>query len=165
VRENIARMGEGDPEAVVKAAQLAGVHQMILGMAKGYDTEIGPGGAALSGGQRQRIGLARALYGNPRLVVLDEPNANLDSEGEAALVRALGYMKQAGVTCVVIAHRPSVVQGVDKLLMLKDGTVVMFGARDEVLEKLRSNREQAIAQMREQQAPAAATADSPRAKG
>lgn len=163
VRENIAPMGEGEPEALVKAVQLAGVHQMILGMPKGYDTEIGPGGAALSGGQRQRIGLARALYANPRLVVLDEPNANLDSEGETALMRAMGYLKQAGVTCIVIAHRPNVVQGVDKLLMLKDGAVAMFGPRDEVLEKLRVNREQAIAQLREQQAAAAANAAPPAA--
>jgi len=145
VRENIARMGEGDPEAVVRAAQLAGVHQMVLGMAKGYDTEVGPSGAALSGGQRQRVGLARALYGNPRLVVLDEPNANLDSEGEVALMRALGFLKKAGVTTVVIAHRPAIVQGVDKLLALKDGAVMMFGPREEVLAKLRANQEQAQA--------------------
>ncbi|MCG8490143.1 MAG: type I secretion system permease/ATPase, partial [Sneathiellales bacterium] len=119
VFENISRFTEGDPEAVIQAAQKAGVHQLILGLEQGYDTNIGPNGCVLSGGQRQRIGLARALYGNPSLVVLDEPNSNLDAEGEEALRQALLGLKKEQVTTVVIAHRPSVINVVDKVLILK----------------------------------------------
>jgi len=136
VHENIARMGEGDPEAVVAAARLAGVHKMILDMPKGYDTEIGEGGAALSGGQRQRLGLARAVYGDPKLVVLDEPNANLDGAGERGLLEAVAALKARGVTLVMIAHRRSMLQHVDKLLVLKDGTVHMFGPPEQVVPRL-----------------------------
>jgi PrtD family type I secretion system ABC transporter len=135
VAENIARLGEVDSPAVIRAAQRAHVHEMILRLPKGYDTEAGEGGSALSPGQRQRIALARALYGEPRLVVLDEPNANLDHDGDEALVRALRELKQAGVTVVIIAHRPSLLGTADKLLVMKDGAVEMFGPRAEVLAR------------------------------
>jgi ATP-binding cassette subfamily B protein/ATP-binding cassette subfamily C protein len=140
ISENIARMQEVDSEMVIAAARQAGVHDMILGMEKGYDTEIGEGGKALSGGQRQRIGLARALYGDPRLLVFDEPNSNLDNDGEAALIGAIRSLKARGATAVVIAHRPSILRDVDKILVLKAGTVEMFGPRDDVQAKLENRK-------------------------
>jgi ATP-binding cassette subfamily C protein/ATP-binding cassette subfamily C protein EexD len=136
VVENIARMGTPDPEAVFEAARLAGCHEMILKLPKGYETEIGDSGTFVSGGQRQMIGLARALYGNPRLLVLDEPNANLDGDGEQALLRALEQIKADGTTVVLVSHRPALVQGVDKVVVLRDGMVEMFGPRQEVLKRL-----------------------------
>jgi PrtD family type I secretion system ABC transporter len=136
VAENIARLGEPDAAEVIRAAQRAQVHELILRLPKGYDTEIGEGGQVLSPGQRQRIGLARALYGAPRLVVLDEPNANLDHDGDRALVQAMQAMKADGVTLVVIAHRPSLLQGVDKILVLRDGAVEMFASRAEAFARL-----------------------------
>jgi ATP-binding cassette subfamily C exporter for protease/lipase len=136
IAENIARFSEVDSAKVVKAAQIAGVHEMILRFAQGYDTRIGPGGGFLSGGQRQRIGLARAVYGDPVLVVLDEPNSNLDDMGEQALVRAVNEMKAAGSTIVVISHRNSILGAMDKLLLLREGVVQLFGPRNEVLAKL-----------------------------
>lgn len=136
VAENIARLGEPEPQAIIAAAQRANAHEMILRLPQGYDTQIGEGGAALSGGQRQRIGLARALYGKPRIVVLDEPNANLDGEGEAALAQAMAGVRQAGITLIVVSHRPSLLAGVDKLLVLREGSVEMFGPRTEVLSRL-----------------------------
>ncbi|MPZ11263.1 MAG: type I secretion system permease/ATPase [Kiloniellaceae bacterium] len=136
VAENIARFGEPDPGAIVRAAERAGVHEMILHLPDGYDSTIGTGGTALSGGQRQRIGLARALYGEPALVVLDEPNSNLDGEGEEALRRAVKELKALGATVVVVAHRPSVLAGMDKLLVLRDGLIEHFGATEEVLPKV-----------------------------
>ena len=111
---------------------------MILRFAKGYDTPIGEGGGLLSGGQRQRIGLARALYGQPRLVVLDEPNANLDDVGEAALVRAVSVLKQQGSAVVVISHRPGILAVADRLVVLKDGVVQAVGPRDQVMQRLRN---------------------------
>jgi ATP-binding cassette, subfamily C, type I secretion system permease/ATPase len=136
VAENIARMGEPDATQVIAAAQRANVHDLILRLPKGYDSEIGEAGLALSPGQRQRIALARALYGKPRLVVLDEPNANLDHEGEEALARTLQLLKAESVTVVIIAHRPSVLRSVDKMLVLNDGVVERFGSREEVMARV-----------------------------
>ncbi len=121
VRENIARMGEGDADAVYVAAKITGIHEDILALPHGYDTEIGTAGMALSGGQRQRIAFARAVYGEPRLVVLDEPNSNLDIVGEKALVEALEQLKKRRTTVVIITHRSSVLKNVDKLLMVSGG--------------------------------------------
>lgn len=133
VRENISRMREADPREVVAAAKMADVHDLIGRLPRGYDTPIGEGGFALSGGQRQRIALARALFSRPRLLVLDEPNANLDSVGEHALIEAMAAAKAAGTTVVIAAHRPSVMSVVDKLLVLRDGMVEHFGPVDEVM--------------------------------
>jgi ATP-binding cassette subfamily C exporter for protease/lipase len=136
IAENIARFGEVDSAKVIEAAQLAGINEMILHFPKGYDTLLGSGGLGLSGGQKQRIGLARALYGQPALVVLDEPNSNLDDAGEAALVQAVRKLKAAGCTVVLVTHRPSILGAVDKLLFLKDGVQTLFGPRDQVLKTL-----------------------------
>jgi ABC-type protease/lipase transport system fused ATPase/permease subunit len=136
VAQNIARLAEPDAAEVIRAAQEAHVHELILRLPKGYDTEIGESGHALSPGQRQRIALARALCGQPRLVVLDEPNASLDQEGDEALLRALQGLKARGATLIVVAHRPSVLRGIDKLLVLREGTVQVFGRRADVLAKL-----------------------------
>ncbi len=136
ISENIARFGAIDPEKVVKAAQAAGVHEMILRLPNGYDTVIGGLGGVLSGGQMQRIGLARALYGNPVFVVLDEPNSNLDDQGELALLQALLNMKQNGTTVVVITHRVNILNIMDKIMVLQDGLIAAFGPRQEILPKL-----------------------------
>jgi ATP-binding cassette subfamily C exporter for protease/lipase len=136
IAENIARFGEVEPHKVEAAARLVGLHDFILALPQGYETPIGREGAVLSGGQRQRVGLARALYGDPVFVVLDEPNSSLDDAGDAALVRAIGEMKQRGTTFVVMTHRTSVLSVVDKMLVLREGQVHAFGARDEVLAAL-----------------------------
>jgi PrtD family type I secretion system ABC transporter len=136
VAENIARMGVVDADAVIEAAKTAGVHELVLQLANGYDTRIGQGGQSLSGGQRQRIGLARALYGKPRLVVLDEPNSNLDHAGEAALAEALAALKRDGSTIIVVTHRPSLLTGMDKILVLNNGVIERFGPREEVMASL-----------------------------
>ena len=135
VAENIARLGEPDAAEVVRAGQRAHVHELILRLPEGYDTDIGEAGQALSPGQRQRIALARALCGAPRLVVLDEPNANLDHEGEEALVRTLQILKSERVTVVIVAHRPSLLRGVDQMLVLREGVVERFGTRAEVMAR------------------------------
>ena len=137
IAENIARIGEVDSARVIEAAEAAGLHQIILRFPKGYDTRVGQGGAFLSGGQRQRVGLARALYGNPAVVVLDEPNANLDDAGENALLQAVELLKRQGKTVVLISHRPSVLKVADRLVILQDGQVVVSGPRDGVLAKLK----------------------------
>ena len=133
IAENIARMNVVDSAAVVKAARLAGVHDLVLQLPDGYDTRIGQGGQSLSGGQRQRIGLARAVYGDPRLVVLDEPNSNLDHAGEAALAEAMTALRKTGATIVVVTHRPSILTGMDKILVLNNGAMERFGPREEVM--------------------------------
>ena len=134
VAENIARLDEdADPEAVVAAAKLAGCHGMILDLPDGYNSSIGEGGNKLSGGQRQRLGLARAVFGEPFLVVLDEPNANLDVDGDRALADAILEMKQRGQIVVVMAHRPSALEATDKVLVLRDGRQLAFGPKEEVL--------------------------------
>jgi len=145
IAENIARAGVVESEKVIEAAEAAGLHAMILRFPKGYDTPMGEAGGLLSGGQRQRIGLARAMYGMPELVVLDEPNANLDDEGEAALVRAVQGLKAQGKTVVLISHRPGILSVADRLLILQNGTVQASGPRDGVLAALQKQREQAQA--------------------
>ena len=137
IADNIARFGEVDSEEVILAAKRAGVHDMILRFERGYDTVLGVDGSPLSGGQKQRIALARAIYGDPSLIVLDEPNANLDDVGEAALVEAILDLKKRGKTLVLISHRPSVLGTVDKVLLLRDGGMQLFGPREEVFAALR----------------------------
>jgi PrtD family type I secretion system ABC transporter len=136
VRDNIARLGDANPTAVIEAAKLVGLHELIMRLPRGYNSEIGEAGLRLSGGQRQRIGLARAVFGKPRLVVLDEPNASLDHEGEEALHHAIARLKETGTTVVMIAHRPSVLGLADKLLVLRNGAVDAYGSRAEVIAKL-----------------------------
>ena len=138
VKENIARM-EADPNSqdVVIAAQLAGVHDMVLQLSQGYDTNVGFDGSMLSGGQKQRIGLARAFYGSPKFIVLDEPNASLDTQGEDALMMAISVAKEKGITTIIISHKTSVLDIVDKVLVMKDGMLASFGPKKEVMEKLK----------------------------
>jgi ABC-type protease/lipase transport system fused ATPase/permease subunit len=136
VADNIARFEPlPSPPAIIAAATAAGVHELVLGLPDGYETQIGEAGAALSAGQRQRIGLARALYGDPFLVVLDEPNANLDSDGEEALTRAILGVRARGGIVVVIAHRPSALAGVDTLLVMQAGRMAAFGPKETVLKQ------------------------------
>jgi ATP-binding cassette, subfamily C, bacterial EexD len=134
--ENIARFGEVDSKRVVEAARKAGVHEMILALPEGYDTLIAAGSGGLSGGQRQRIALARALYGNPVLVVLDEPNASLDDVGERALAEAIRRLKAEGVTLFVISHRVSLLRGMDRLLVLREGQLHLYGPTGQVMERM-----------------------------
>lgn len=136
VRENIARMSQGSPEAVVEAARLAGVHELILRLPEGYETQILESATNLSGGEQQRIALARALFGSPRLVVLDEPNANLDGAGEEALLAMLGRLRERRITCIIISHRPNILRHVDRILVLRDGQIAMCGEREEVLARV-----------------------------
>lgn len=133
IKQNIARMQEDvNPELVIETAKMCGAHEMILKLPEGYDTDIGQGGANLSGGQRQRVALARAFYGNPKLVVLDEPNANLDEAGEEALANALKEARKKNISVIVISHRPSVLSAVDKVMVIQDGAVASFGTRKEI---------------------------------
>ena len=137
IADNISRMDpEADSRAIITAAKAADVHQLILGLSDGYDTRLGVGGQALSGGQRQRIALARALYKSPFLVILDEPNSNLDAEGEAALTRAIHGIRERGGIAIVIAHRPSALAAVDKVAVLGGGQLAAFGPKDEVLGRV-----------------------------
>ena len=137
VRENIARLGEASDEAVVAAAELADAHRTVLGLDAAYETRIGEGGVPVSGGQRQRIALARAVFGDPALVVLDEPNAHLDGDGEWALVHALDELRERGVTVVLVAQRAPVMVKADHIVVIRDGTVARYGPADEVLDELR----------------------------
>jgi len=147
VSDNIARFGEVDSEKVVSAAKRAGVHEMILHLPDGYDTKLGDGGAGLSGGQRQRLALARAMYDDPALIVLDEPNSNLDEVGEAALVKAVLELRAKGKTVVLITHRQAALNATTKLLLMRDGQVAAFGPTQKVLEAINeSNQKQLEAQ-------------------
>ena len=146
IAENISRFeAEPDASAIIAAAKAAGVHELVVRLPEGYETRIGEAGAALSAGQRQRVALARALYRDPFLVVLDEPNSNLDSEGEEALVAAIGSVRSRGGIVVVIAHRASVLDAVDQVLVLNQGRQQAFGPRDDVLRaKLRPTATQPL---------------------
>lgn len=139
ISDNIARFSKADPEKVVQAAKIAGVHEMILLLPSGYDTVIGSDGVNLSGGQRQRVGLARAIYGSPRLILLDEPNSNLDEVGERALAVAIQHLKMTGATIFVITHRTSILAQLDRLLVMSNGGITMYGPRDQVMEELNKN--------------------------
>ncbi len=147
VSENIARFGEIDADKVILAARRAGVHDMILRMPEGYDTLLGDGGAGLSGGQKQRIGLARAMYDDPSLIVLDEPNSNLDDVGEQALLAAIIDLRKRGKTIVLITHRTSILGATTKLLLLQDGTAKLFGPTNQVVEALKQQQAQQQAQV------------------
>ena len=137
IAENICRLDpEPDSDKIINAAVAAGVHEMIVRLPNGYQAELGPNGMSLSGGQRQRIALARALYDDPFLVILDEPNSNLDDQGEKELVEALRRIKSQSCTIVVITHRTMVLQCVDKILVMKEGAAVSFGPKDQVLASL-----------------------------
>lgn len=144
VRENISRLLPCDPAEVVQAAQMAGAHDMILRLPQGYETEIGEGGVLLSGGQRQRIGLARAMFRSPQFVVLDEPNSSLDAEGEEALNQSILRLKQQGSTVLLIGHRPSILQHVDTIIVLRDGRIEMMGPRNEILAKILPSAPKAV---------------------
>lgn len=136
IKQNIARMREGvDDAQIIEAAQRAGVHELILQFANGYDTQYIPGNTVLSPGQKQRLGLARAIFGNPKFVLMDEPNSNLDGEGERALMNCIGYLKQKGTTTIVIAHRPSILAMVDTVMMLRGGQIEAMGPRAEILQR------------------------------
>lgn len=159
ISENIARFRDVDPGKVIQAAKTAGVHEMILQLPEGYDTVIGADGVNLSGGQRQRVGLARAIYGNPRLIILDEPNSNLDEVGERALALAIQQLKATGATVFVITHRTSILTQLDRLLVMSGGTIGMYGPRDKVMAEL--NKQQLAAQQKiAQVAPGASSARS-----
>lgn len=147
VADNIGRFEDYESEDIVEAAQKAGAHEMILRLPDGYDTKIGVGGASLSGGQRQRLGLARALYGSPKLVILDEPSSNLDEEGERILLQTLQRLKEDKATVIVVSHKMSTIATMDKLLVLHSGRVAQFGERQQVLQALQDAQQKAQQQM------------------
>lgn len=157
ISENIARFREIDSSKVVQAAQVAGVHEMILQLPEGYDTVIGSEGVNLSGGQRQRVGLARAIYDTPRLIILDEPNSNLDEVGERALAQAITQLKAAGSTIFIITHRTSILSQLDLLLVLSNGEISLYGPREQVMAELQK-QQQAAQQKIAQAAPSVAPA-------
>jgi ATP-binding cassette, subfamily C, bacterial exporter for protease/lipase len=158
VSENIARFGEVDADKVVQAAKRAGVHDMILHLPKGYDTLLGDGGAGLSGGQKQRLGLARAMYDDPSVLVLDEPNSNLDDVGEQALLAAVNDLRQRGKTIVLITHRTSIIGATNKLLVLRDGVAAAFGPTQAVLAALQEANQKQL-QAQQQARPQAAVTE------
>ncbi|MCK4494631.1 MAG: type I secretion system permease/ATPase [Methylococcales bacterium] len=143
ISENISRFGEMDSDKIIEAAKMAGVHEMILHLPDGYDTMIGAVGNNLSGGQRQRVGLARAVYGNPKLIVLDEPNSNLDDSGEMALAHAIASLKTKKTTIIIVTHRHNILGQLNKLLLLQEGLVALYGGRDAVLAKMAEQQQQA----------------------
>ncbi len=160
VAENIARLGEPDSDKVIAAARLAGVHELILKFPDGYDTRIGDRGLQLSGGQRQRLALARAFYGDPKLMILDEPNSNLDTEGEQALLRSFAALRERQTTVVMVTHKPSLLDNVDKILVIQEGTMFLFGPRQAVFKRMAELQQQQAraieeARLRRQQAQAA----------
>lgn len=159
VSTNISRFQSDVDDEVLRAAKAAGVHDIILRLSLGYETPVGEGGAVLSGGYRQRLGLARAVFGDPRLVVLDEPSSNLDQEGDIGLMNCIAQLKQRGVTVVLVSHRPSTIEVVDKILMLRDGMVEMFGSRNEVMARLTQGTRRTAAV---QGAPPSSTLPRPR---
>jgi ATP-binding cassette subfamily C protein EexD len=136
IAENICRFNETNSDKIIDASKSAGIHEMILELPNGYDTPIGATSGILSAGQRQRVGLARAIYDNPKLILLDEPNSNLDEQGERDLLLALRRMKELGSTTLIVTHRTSILSLVDKLLVVKNGLAVRFGDRDSVLKEL-----------------------------
>lgn len=140
VAQNIARFSDIDSEKVVQAAKMAGVHELILKMPQGYDTIIGPSGENLSGGQRQRVGLARAVYGDPKIIILDEPNSNLDEVGEASLVQAVQRLKQKNTTVIIITHRSAILNCTDKLLVMQEGKLALFGPREKVISEIKNRQ-------------------------
>ncbi|HXR00324.1 MAG TPA: type I secretion system permease/ATPase, partial [Pseudomonas sp.] len=158
ISDNIARFATVNPEQVVLAARISGVHEMILQLPNGYDTVIGSEGVNLSGGQRQRIGLARAVYGSPRLIVLDEPNSNLDEVGERALSVALQKIKETGATVFIISHRPNILSRLDRIMVLNAGVITMYGAREQVIAELAQQQAKAQAQAQGQTPPRVAAA-------
>jgi ATP-binding cassette subfamily C protein EexD len=158
ISENIARFEAIDAEKTVHAAKVAGVHEMILMLPDGYDTVIGSGGVNLSGGQRQRIGLARALYGSPRLIVLDEPNSNLDDVGERALGVALQKVKETGATVFIVSHRPNILARLDRVMVLNAGTISLYGAREQVIAELAAQQAKTQQRVAQAAAPDAASA-------
>lgn len=153
ISENIARFGDIDSVKVIDAALKSGVHDMILRLPDGYDTKLGAGGHSLSGGQKQRIALARAIYDNPVFIVLDEPNSNLDDQGELSLVNAINKLKENMVTVVIITHRPSILQVTNKLAMLQSGILQIYGSTNEVLSKLNESKVQSEQQAAQQKQP------------
>ena len=148
IAENISRFRSEDPQKIIEAAKLSGTHDLILSLPNGYETKVGPGGASLSGGQKQRIGLARAVYGMPKILVLDEPNSNLDDAGEYALMMALRILKQRGTTLLFITHRKNLLALADKIAVVKDGMLSLYGPRDEVLTALSPNAQNNQAQQK-----------------
>jgi ATP-binding cassette subfamily C protein EexD len=149
IAENIGRFSQQEPEKIIAASKTAGIHDMILRLPEGYDTVINST-AGLSAGQRQRLGLARAIYGQPKLIILDEPNSNLDDQGERELLEAMRQMKELGNTIIVITHRTSILDLVDKLLVMKDGVAAKFGEREEVMRALTSAPSSKVAQLQNQ---------------